>query len=93
VVLGHERCGAVKAALGSDTAPGNVNSLVRDIQPAIKAAKGKEGDPLANAVNENAKLTAEIIREKANLGELAKEVQIVTAVYDLDSGKVEWLKN
>src|SRR5208282_6085291 len=32
VVLGHERCGAVKAALASATAPGHVNALVRDIQ-------------------------------------------------------------
>jgi carbonic anhydrase len=47
VVLGHERCGAVKAALGGDSAPGHVNSLVRDIQPAVIASKGKEGDALA----------------------------------------------
>src|SRR5438034_3996040 len=39
VVLGHERCGAVEAALKSDHAPGHIHSLVRDIQPAVKAAK------------------------------------------------------
>ncbi len=38
VVLGHERCGAVEAALKSDHAPGHIDSVVRDIQPAIKAA-------------------------------------------------------
>src|SRR3954466_12334475 len=48
VVLGHERCGAVSAALASDSAPGHINSLVRDIHPAVAAAKGKEGDALAN---------------------------------------------
>src|SRR5438445_3184812 len=46
VVLGHERCGAVKAALASDHAPGHIDSLVRDIQPAVRAAKGKPGDAL-----------------------------------------------
>src|SRR5438270_8287088 len=44
VVLGHERCGAVTAAVASDTAPGHVQSVVRDIQPAVKGAKDKPGD-------------------------------------------------
>ena len=53
VVLGHERCGAVTAALAGPSAPGHINSLVRDIQPAVAATKGKEGDKLANAIHEN----------------------------------------
>jgi carbonic anhydrase len=92
VVLGHERCGAVKAALESDHAPGHIESLVRDIQPAIKAAKGKPGDALAAAVAENARQVAAQIKAKAELGDLAKEVRIVSAVYDLDTGKVEFAK-
>ena len=35
VVLGHERCGAVTAALGGGSAPGHINSLVRDIQSRV----------------------------------------------------------
>lgn len=92
VVLGHERCGAVKAALSAATAPGNVNSLVRDIQPAVQATKGKAGDALDLTIKENAKLVAAKIRSEAKLGELAKSVRIVSAVYDLDTGKVEWSK-
>lgn len=92
VVLGHERCGAVKAALGSATAPGNINSIVRDIQPAVKAAKAKEGDALTNTIHENVQQVAANIRANAKLGELASEVRIVTAVYDLDTGVVEWPK-
>src|SRR5471032_2358330 len=53
IVLGHERCGAVTAALGGGSAPGHINSLVRDIQPAVAASKGKDGDALTNAVHEN----------------------------------------
>ena len=92
VVLGHKRCGAVVAALASDTAPGHVQSLVRDIQPAVQATKGKSGDATDLAIAENARLMAAKIRSEANLGDLAKDVHIVSAVYDLDSGKVDFAK-
>ena len=90
VVLGHGRCGAVKAAMTSAQAPGHIDSLVRDIQPAVKAAKSQAGDALANAVRENARLMAEKIRREAELGELAPQVRIVSGYYDLDSGEVQW---
>jgi carbonic anhydrase len=90
VVLGHARCGAVKAALGGDSAPGHINSLVRDIQPAVTAAKGKDGDALANAVHENDAEVAAKIKKQAQLGDLASQVRIVEGYYDLDTGKVEW---
>jgi carbonic anhydrase len=90
VVLGHERCGAVTAALASDTAPGHVNALVRDIQPAVAATKAKEGDKLANAIHENDALVAAKIRKQAQLGELASQVRIVEGYYDLDTGRIEW---
>jgi len=93
VVLGHQRCGAVTAALASDTAPGHVQSLVRDIQPAVKAAKGKDGNVTDIAIAENARLMAAKIRNEASLGELAKAVRIISGVYDLDTGKVEWAKD
>jgi carbonic anhydrase len=90
VVLGHERCGAVKAALGGDSAPSHINSLVRDIQPAVIASKGKGGDALANAVHENDAEVAAKIKKQAQLGDLASQVRIVEGYYDLDTGKVEW---
>jgi len=93
VVLGHTRCGAVTAALESDHAPGHIDSLVRDIQPAVKAAKGKPGDALDAAITENARLVAAQVKAKAALGDLAKEVRIVSAIYDLDTGKIEWIKD
>jgi carbonic anhydrase len=90
VVLGHERCGAVTAALAGPSAPGHINSLVRDIQPAVAAAKGKEGDKLANAIHENDAAVAAKIRKEAQLGDLAAKVRVVEGYYDLDTGKVEW---
>jgi carbonic anhydrase len=92
VVMGHERCGAVKAALGSATAPGHVNALVRDIQPAVQAAKGKPGDPLGQTIEANANLVAQKIRSQAQLGELASQTQVIVGVYDLDTGVVSWVK-
>src|SRR6266481_6474756 len=90
VVLGHSRCGAVTAALAGGSAPGHINSLVRDIQPAVAASKGKEGDALSNAIHENDALVAAKIRQEAQLGELASQVKVVEGYYDLDTGKVEW---
>ena len=90
VVLGHERCGAVTAAIAGGSAPGHINALVRDIQPAVAAAKGKGGDALANAIHENDAEVAKKIRKQAQLGELASQVRVVEGYYDLDTGKVEW---
>jgi carbonic anhydrase len=93
VVLGHERCGAVKAAVESGSAPGHVGTLVRDIRPAVKAVQGHPGDLLENAVDENVARVAAKIHRKAELGALASEVRIVKAHYDLDTGKVAWLRD
>jgi carbonic anhydrase len=90
VVLGHERCGAVKAALAGGSAPGHIEALVRAIQPAVAASKDMKGDPLTNAVHENDAEVAATIRKRAELGELTSQVRIVEGYYDLDSGKVEW---
>jgi len=91
VVMGHERCGAVQAAVAGGETPGHIASIVRDIQPAIQAVKGKPGDQVHLAVAENARLMAEEIRTKANFGEI-KDVKVLPAIYDLDTGKVEFGK-
>jgi carbonic anhydrase len=90
VVLGHQSCGAVQAALAGGEAPGHIHSLVHAIQPAVQSTKGKPGDPLANAVHANDALVAEKIRKKAHLGDLASQVRVVEGYYDLHTGKVEW---
>jgi carbonic anhydrase len=91
VVLGHERCGAVTAALGGGSAPGHVNSLVRDLQPAVAASKGKEGNALANAIHENDAAVAAKMRKQTQLGEFAPQVRVVErGYYGLDTGKVAW---
>ena len=93
VVMGHQRCGAVTAALAGGTAPGHIQSLVRDILPAVASAKGKPGDATDNAISENARLIAARIANEIEVGDLKKSVKVISAVYNFDTGKVEWAKD
>jgi len=92
VVLGHERCGAVSAALAGGEAHGHVGSLVKAIQPAVDESKGEPGDPLDNAVRAQVRDVARQLQSAAPiLSELVHEgtLRIVGARYDLDTGVVE----
>ena len=96
--LGHDSslfsdmnaCSAVTVAIGRSSAPGDINSLVRDIQPTVAASKGKEGDALANAIHENDGAVPAKIRKRAQLGEFAPQVRVVEGYLISTSGKVEW---
>jgi carbonic anhydrase len=98
IVLGHERCGAVEAALQipAGTAPeGNLGELLKDILPAIEKIDRKAPDALDTAVKANAKAVAQTIVSRSKVvGELTHEGQLVVtpARYDLDTGKVEFLE-
>jgi carbonic anhydrase len=92
VVLGHERCGAVDAALKGGEAEGHVKYLVRALKPAVAAAKGKQGDALDNVVRANVALAVKQLRaSKPVLAELVEHgrLKVVGARYDLDTGSVE----
>lgn len=98
VVMGHERCGAVAAACEvaekGTKLPGFIGPMVDVILPAAMAEKGKDGDFVANTVRENARRTAEKIGSESEIVKhLVHEskVKIVYAVYDLDTGKVEFI--
>lgn len=95
VVLGHEKCGAVKATVeaveNNATAEAEINWLVDGIRPAVEAAKAQPGDLLDNAVKANVSLTVEHLKSSSILSEAVEkgELQIVGARYDLDTGLVE----
>ena len=96
VVLGHEKCGAVKATVGvvnGDEAPANhIASIVEAIKPAAQASKGREGDAVENAVLENVREVVKKLKvSKPVLEPLVKsgELKVIGARYDLDDGKVE----
>jgi len=94
LVLGHERCGAVTAALQGGEAPGNIKSVVDAIKPAIEKGKARHtghGELLDSCIIANVKQVAEKIRKAAPI--LSEKVEdgmlkVVGAYYDLDSGAV-----
>ncbi len=95
VVLGHQSCGAVKAAketiAAKAKAPAHIQSLVTAIQPAVEAtAKGDlEATVKANVRNVTQALRSStpILKPKVDSGEL----KVVGAYYSLDTGSVAFL--
>ncbi|MEA5462276.1 carbonic anhydrase [Leptothoe sp. PORK10 BA2] len=90
MVLGHERCGAVTAAVQNKPLPGDIGTFVQAILPAVAASKGQAGDPVENAVQQNIKYQleqlkrSELITHRLEAGTL----KLVGSRYDLDTGKV-----
>ena len=98
MVLGHEACGAVKAAIAhidaNDTLPGAIRDLVEVIRPAAASVRGKPGNKLENAIEANVRMGVERLKSlEPILAGLVKkgEVKVVGAVYELRTGKVKLL--
>jgi carbonic anhydrase len=96
MVLGHEKCGAITAALEGGAAHGHIQAVVDSIQPSILAAKNESGDPVHNCVVANARRVAlqirtsdPVLRPMAESG----KIRVVAADYDLATGKVILLKD
>jgi carbonic anhydrase len=95
MVLGHEKCGAVKATVEAveknATAEAEINWLVDGIRPAVEAAKTQSGDLLDNAVKANVSLTVDRLEKSSILSEALEKgnLKIIGARYDLDTGIVE----
>lgn len=97
VVLGHEKCGAVDAAIqvvkSNATFPGAIGRMVEPIIPAVLTAGQAEGDLLENAVRQNVRRTVKRLREdEALLQEPLKSgrLRVVGARYDLKTGEVDF---
>ncbi len=102
VVLGHERCGAVDAAVSvvqkNATFPGSIGQMIEPIIPAVLKARSagnvKDDELLDLAVRENIRRTVMRLREsEPSLIEpqRAGRLRIVGARYDLDDGKVDFV--
>ncbi len=92
VVLGHESCGAVTAAVGGGDNGYNLNHLLSHVAPAI--ASSEDGAPINDIVKENARQNVQelinrsaIVRNAVENGDL----RVVPAYYHLDTGKVDFL--
>jgi len=94
VVLGHESCGAVTAAVQGGEAEGHIAALVSLIKPAVDKSRGMPGDPIANSVRTNVQMVVQQLRSSTPvLSELIAQgkLKIVGGVYSLKTGKVTWL--
>lgn len=103
VVMGHTKCGAVAASASGAAAEGKIHGAVKDlvggIDPAVERARrlnpGATGDELARlSVNENVwQSVYDVLRGSPAVASMAREgkVKVVGAVYDIASGKVQWL--
>jgi carbonic anhydrase len=94
VVLGHQKCGAVEAAVGGGKVPGHIRSVVDAIQPAVEKAKGQAGDLLDNAIRDNIAMVVQRLQSSGPILEpLVKEgkLMVVGASYDLSDGKTTFI--
>ena len=99
VVLGHTACGAVQGAI-DDVELGNLTGLLARIKPAITATafdgeKSSKNPAYVDAVaRTNVVVTLDNIRRRSPiLADLEKKgsIRIAGAMYDLATGKVEFV--
>lgn len=99
VVMGHERCGAVAAAVSvvqdGTVFPGSIGTMVEPIIPAVLAARRDEpADLLDAAVRANVSRTVTRLREFSEPMVLDRirdgKLRVVGARYDLDDGTVDF---
>ncbi|MHC5610597.1 MAG: carbonic anhydrase [Nostoc sp.] len=90
MVMGHERCGAVTAAVQNESLLGDISTFVKAIKPALKKVKNQPGDAVENAVVANVQYQIERLKRSQLLTEQVRsgKLKIVGGRYDLDTGKV-----
>jgi carbonic anhydrase len=103
VVLGHTACGAIKGAC-DDARLGNLTGMLAKIKPAVKAVTEPQDPNLRNSNNsefvdnvaaKNVQLTIDRILEESDvLAEMEKngEIKIVGAIYDVNTGAVNFFE-
>lgn len=98
VVLGHESCGAVDAAVklqkDGATYPGKIQGIATAIAPAVRQVLGSDGNLLDNAIRRNvidnvAKLNAGSAILSDAVGK--NKLMIVGALYQLATGRVVFI--
>jgi carbonic anhydrase len=97
VVMGHQRCGAVTAAVNALSSgtypPPHINQVVRAIEPAYRAATRTHPQNLVDAtIRAQTSLTVWALQSDLSLRRAVNQQQlmIVGAYYSLDTGVVSW---
>jgi carbonic anhydrase len=100
LVMGHEHCGAVKAAI-DDVKLGNITPMLQKIRPAVESVvyegeRNSKNQEFVHMVSEsNVRNTIENIRKNSPILKEMEDkgkIKIVGALYDMDNGKVEFIK-
>ncbi|MFI1988280.1 carbonic anhydrase [Actinoplanes sp. NPDC020271] len=98
LVVGHKRCGAVTATVGAvrsgDRPGGDVGYLVEEIAPAADGVDLDDPGAADHVIRAHVERTVERLRETPELAAaiVAGTVDVVGAIYDLDTGWVEFLE-
>ena len=98
VVLGHTKCGAVTAVVKNEPVTENIGKLVAPIVPAVKSVKSHFAsasldDIISKSIEANVwQAVSDIYAKSPLLKKMAAagKVKVVGALYDIDSGKVQW---
>jgi len=93
VVMGHENCGAVKAALTTPDAEGAMGFLLREIAPAVAEARNLPEPLLDRAVECNVKRTVSALLDRSPTLRTSVDegsIRIVGIVFRLTSGDIEF---
>ncbi len=94
VVMGHQSCGAVTAALQDSKDSIHITNLVNSIKPAVRMARKKKGDLLDNSIRKNVEIVVDELRSsRPIIANLVKKssVKVMGAYYHLDTGKVDFI--
>jgi len=93
VIMGHQSCGAVKAACSGDKMPtASLEAVIQPIKASCSVAKGKDVEPATrdhvHRAAEEVLAHSPILKKAVDEGKLT----IVEAYYSLETGKIERLK-
>ena len=99
LVLGHSKCGAVTATLEGKPVPGNISLLTKSLQPGIEKIHQEhkdlsKEDQLNHAVEALVRYQMIEVFHNSELLQKAKadgKLQVMGAVYDVETGKVRFL--
>ena len=99
IILGHTKCGAVSAVASGAVVHGSIPSLVDNIIPAVERARQanpgvSDKDLVPFAIRENVlESIASTLTHSEEIRGLVTEgkLRVVGAVYDIETGIVDWL--
>ena len=100
VVLGHDNCGAVRAAIDR-VELGNITQMLTHIEPAVNSLEAYPGQKtsdnskfLAKVIERNVLMTISYIRKNSPIFKMMEEngdIVIVGGGYDMNTGKINFL--